>query len=73
VTEAFEDVVKYMVQILDFVEEILEVIEEFFVSAFRDIKEVISSLNPKETVEGFGKTLQGFRSDLYNWMKDFLS
>jgi predicted PurR-regulated permease PerM len=69
VTKAFEDVVEYMGQILDFVEEIPEVMEEFFVSAFGDFEQVISSMNPKETVEGFGKTLQGFGNDIYSWMK----
>jgi hypothetical protein len=37
ITEAFEDVVEYMGQILDFVEGLPEMIEEFFVSAFGDI------------------------------------
>jgi hypothetical protein len=72
-TEAFEDVVEYMGQILDFVEELPEVIEEFFVSAFGDIEQVVSSLNPKETVEEFGKTLQGFGNDIRGFRKEHLT
>jgi hypothetical protein len=48
-------------------------IEEFFVSAFGDIEGLISFLNPKESVEGFGKTLQRFGNAIYNWMKDLAS
>jgi phage-related protein len=47
VTEDFEFVVECMGQILDFVEGLPEMIEDFFVSAFGDIEQVVSSLNPK--------------------------
>jgi hypothetical protein len=73
ITEAFEDIVEYLGQVLDFIEEFPEMIELFFVSAFGDIEGLISSLNPKEAVEGFGKTLQGFGNDIYGWMKDLIS
>jgi hypothetical protein len=41
------------------------VIEDFFASAFGDIEQVVSSLNPKESVEGFGKMLEGFGNDIF--------
>jgi hypothetical protein len=73
VTEAFEDAVEYMGQILDFVEELPVMIEEFFVSAFGDIEQLVSSLNPKETVEGFGKTLQGYGNSILDFLKEHLT
>jgi hypothetical protein len=39
VTEAFEDVVKYLGEILDFVEEFPEIMEEFFSSPFQGIED----------------------------------
>jgi hypothetical protein len=73
VTEAFEDVVEYMGQILDFVEALPEIIEEFFVSAFGDIEQVVSSLNPKAAVEGFGETLKGYGNDILGFLKEHLT
>jgi hypothetical protein len=43
VTEASEDIVEYLGQVLDFVEEFPEIIEEFFFPAFGDIEGLISS------------------------------
>jgi hypothetical protein len=47
VTEAFEDIVEYLDQVLDFVENFSEMIEEFFSSALGDIEELIVLLNIK--------------------------
>jgi hypothetical protein len=73
VTEAFEDVVEYMGQILDFVEGLPEMIEDFFVSAFGDIEQVVSSLNPKEAVEGFGETLKGYGNSILGFLTEHLT
>jgi phage-related protein len=73
VTEAFEDIVEYMGTIFDFVESLPEQIEEFFVSAFGDIEQVISSLNPKAAAEGFGETVKESFGSLYDWLKDKLT
>jgi hypothetical protein len=62
-----------MGQILDFVEGLPEVIEDFFVSAFGDIEQVLSSLNPKESVDGFGKTLKGYGNDILGFLKEHLT
>jgi hypothetical protein len=62
-----------MGQILDFFEGLPEEIEEFFVSAFREIEEIISSMNPKETVEGFGETLQGYGNSILDFLKENLT
>jgi hypothetical protein len=61
-----------MCQILDFVEELPEMIEEFFASALGDIEQVVSSLNPKEAVEGFGETLKGYGSSILDYLKEHL-
>jgi hypothetical protein len=47
VTEAFDDILEYLGKVFDFVEEFPEIIEEFLVSTFGDIEDVIWSLNPK--------------------------
>jgi hypothetical protein len=72
VTEAFEDVVEYMGQILDFADELPEMIEEFFFSAFCDIEQVVPSLNPKAAVEDFGETLKGYGNSIFDFLKEHL-
>jgi hypothetical protein len=54
---------------LDFVESLPEEIEEFFVSAFGDIENLISSLNPKAAAEGFGETVKGSVDTVLDWLK----
>jgi hypothetical protein len=73
VNEAFEDVVEYMGQILDFVEGLPEMIEDFFVSALGYIEQVVSSLNPKEAVEGFGETLKGYGNIILGFLTEHLT
>jgi hypothetical protein len=58
--------------ILDFVESLPEEIEGFFVSAFGDIENLISSLNPKAAAEGVGETVKGSVGTVLDWLKEKL-
>jgi hypothetical protein len=60
ISEAIDGLLGYLEEVLNFVDDFPDMLEDFFSSAFSDMRNLVSSLNPKDAVEGFGKKLEGF-------------
>jgi hypothetical protein len=58
ITEAIYDLLGYLEEVLYFVDDFSGILEDFFSSAFDDMKNLASSLNPKEVIWIWSKSLR---------------
>jgi hypothetical protein len=75
--DSFDSIKVFFVGLLDFFEELPDMIEGFFSSFYEDIKRIIEIINPTEklnsignSVKGFGDTLKNFGSGVLDDVKD---
>jgi hypothetical protein len=68
ISEAIDDLLGYLEEVLNFVDDFRDMLENFFSLAFDDMKNLIRSLNHKDAVEDFGKKEEGLGSYIYNWI-----
>jgi phage-related protein len=57
---AFDSISEYFLTILEFFQDLPDLIEGFFSSFFSDIKTIINKIEPTEKLNSIGNTLKGF-------------
>jgi hypothetical protein len=55
-----------LIYLLEYIEQVLDLVENFFSSSFENIKDLRTSLNPKEAVKGIEK-LESLGEQLVGW------
>jgi hypothetical protein len=60
ITGAVDHLLGYLEEVR-FVDGFLDIREDFFSSSYDSVKDLVSSLNPKEIVEGLGESI-------YDWL-----
>jgi hypothetical protein len=64
IASAFERIKEYFVDILEFFEDMPDIIEGFFSSFFGDIKQILEKIDSTEKLNSIGNSMKGSGEDL---------